>query len=180
MNMKESAGVSDSLSVGAIMNTAVDEGFKAPAFSYDVVCVGADGAEKWRETIHNLVTTQGKNYTIDTLFKGSAYTAGWFMGLKSVGAPDVADTLASPVNWTELTPYSGNRKAITFGATSGGSNTATAVSFGITGTATVAGAFIANVNTGTSGTLFSDSDFSVARVVANGDALNITPTVAAT
>lgn len=180
MIVKETSELVSQMSAAAIMNAGVAEDIKSPRFGFEVVCIGADGVEKWREKIFNLVTTQGKNNIIDNQFKGSAYTAAWFMGLKSAGAPDVADTLASPVNWTEITPYAGNRKAITFGTTTGGSNTATLVSFAITSTATVAGAFIASVNTGTSGILYSDSDFPVARGVANGDTLNVTATVSAT
>lgn len=132
---------------------------------------------KWKETIHNLVTTAGKTDIVDKYFKGSTYTAAWYMGLAGSGTKAAADTLASHAGWTEQTPYSGNRPAITFGTTSSGSNTATAVSYSITGSATVAGAFIASVNTGTSGILYSVGDFSASRTVASGDTLNVTATV---
>ena len=134
---------------------------------------------KWRESIHNLVTTVGKTDIVDKYFKGSTYTAAWYMGLCGAGTKAVGDTLASHAGWTEQTPYSGNRPAITFGTTSAGSNTGTAVSYSITGSATVAGAFIASVNTGTSGTLYSAGDFAASRTVASGDTLNVTPTVSA-
>lgn len=133
--------------------------------------------EKWRETIHNLVTTEGKNDILDKYFKGSSYTAAWYLGLCGAGTKAAADTLASHGGWTESTPYSGNRPAITFGTTSSGSNTATAVSYTINATATVAGAFISSVNTGTSGKLYSAGDFAASRGVASGDTLNVTPTV---
>src|SRR6185437_5020791 len=130
----------------------LDSDAPAPAFSFEVVCIGPDGKEKWRETIRNLVTTAGKTDIIDKYFKGSAYTAGWFMGLKGTGTAVVGDTLASHAGWSEVTPYAGNRPGITFGTTSAGSNTGSAVSYSINATDTVAGAFIASVNTGTSGT----------------------------
>lgn len=152
----------------------------SPHFRYSITCVGADGREKWREEIENLVTTAGKTDIIDKYFKGSAYTAAWYLGLKGAGTIAAGDTLASHAGWAEVTPYAGNRPAITFGTTSGGSNTATQVSISITGTATVAGAFMASVDTGTSGTLYSAADFSGSRSVVNGDTLNITPTVSAT
>jgi hypothetical protein len=150
---------------------------KAPSFIYEVECVGADGEVKWTERFENLVTTEGKNDILDKYFKGSAYTAAWFLGLKGAGAAAVGDTLASHAGWSEVTPYSGNRPAITFGTTAAGSNTATAVSFTINATATVAGAFIASVNTGTAGKLYSDGDFAASRSVVSGDTLNVTPTV---
>jgi hypothetical protein len=149
----------------------------APAFVYEVVCHDAEGGEKWREHAHNLVMTGGKNDIINQYFKGSSYTAAWYLGLIGTGTPSTGDTLASHSGWNEITPYSGNRPAITFGTTSGGSNTASAVSISINATATISGSFIANVNSGTSGTLYSATDFSVARGVASGDTLSVTPTV---
>jgi len=156
------------------------EQMKAPVFRYRVECVGADGRVKWVEEFTNLVTTAGKNDLMTKYFKGSGYTAAWYLGLKGAGSAAVGDTLASHAGWSEVNPYSGNRPAITFGTASGGSLAASAaVSYSITGSATVAGAFIASANTGTSGTLYSAGDFSVARSVVSGDTLNVTPTVSA-
>ena len=151
-----------------------------PYFTYKVECVGADGEVKWVEEYKNLVTTVGKTDIIDKYFKGSAYTAAWFLGLKGTGTAAVGDTLASHAGWAEVTPYTGNRSAITFGTTTGGSNTASAVSYAITSSATVAGAFVCSVNTGTAGTLYSAGDYSTPRSVVNGDTLNTTLTVSAT
>lgn len=154
---------------------------QAPRFRYEVECFAADGSLRWREDVTNLVTTAGKTDLIDKYFKGSAYTAAWFLGLKGTGSAAAGDTLASHAGWAETTPYAGNRPAISFGTTSGGSNTATAVSFSITaaGPTTVAGAFVANVNTGTAGTLYSAGDFAASRSVFAGDTLNVTLTVSA-
>jgi hypothetical protein len=175
--MHEGTTLNNQLATGLITRPALVEIMPVPAFSYDLVCRDRFGNIKWRETIHNLVTTEGKNDIIDKYFKGSAYTAAWFLGLKGTGSAAAGDTLASHSGWTEVTPYSGTRPAITFGTTSGGSNTATAVSISITATATVAGAFLASVNTGSSGKLYSASDFAASRSVASGDTLNVTPTV---
>jgi hypothetical protein len=152
-----------------------------PFFTYKVECVGEDGQVKWTEEYTNLVTTVGKTDIIDKYFKGSAYTAGWFLGLKGTGAAAVGDTLVTHAGWAEVTPYTGNRLGITFGTTAAGSNTATAVSYAITlaGPTTVAGAFVCSVNTGTAGTLYSAGDFSVSRSVVAGDTLNTTLTVSA-
>lgn len=154
-----------------------NEIMKAPAIVYDVVCVDKDGVEKWRERVHNTVMTAGKTDIVDKYLKGSSYTAAWYLILCGTGTISASDTLASHGGWTEQTPYSGNRPAITWGTTSGGSNTATAVSISITATATVAGAGICTVNSGTSGVLYSASDFSASRSVASGDTLNVTPTI---
>lgn len=162
--------------------TGMQDAAGAPRFRYDVVCTGADGVEKWRDGFDNLVTTVGKNDLLDKYFKGSAYTAAWFLGLKGSGAPVVGDTLASHASWSEVNPYTGNRPAITFGTSASGSNTATAVSYAITlaGPTTVAGGFVSSVNTGTAGILYSAGDFSSARSVAAGDTLNVTLTVSFT
>jgi len=158
----------------------MDEQLKAPAFRYRVECVGADGQVKWVEEFANLVTTAGKNDLLTKYFKGSTYTAAWYLGLKGTGTADAADTLASHAGWSEVNPYAGNRPAITFGTASAGSLAASgATAYTITGSATVAGAFIATVNTGTAGTLYSAGDFSASRSVVNGDTLNVTPTVTA-
>lgn len=154
--------------------------FKAPSLHYALECYDATGNLKWREEVDNLVTTAGKTDLIDKYFKGSAYTAGWFMGLKGAGTVAAGDTLASHAGWSEVTPYSGNRPSITWGTTSSGSNTASAVAFSITGSATVAGSFVCTVNTGTSGVLYSAVDFSSSRSVVSGDTINVTPTVSAT
>jgi len=150
---------------------------KAPYFHYQVTCKDASGKQKWCEQVKNLVTTAGKTDIIDKYFKGSNYNAAWYLGLKAVGTIAVTDTLASHSGWTEITPYTGNRPAISFGTTSSGSNTSNALTIAINATATIAGAFTANAATGTSGVLYSASDFSVARTVASGDSLAITLTL---
>lgn len=175
--MNVHAALDASVSAGLITNPALDEVVSGPRFHYHVECIGADGEVKWVEDIHNLVTTEGKNDILDKYFKGSAYTAAWYLGLKGTGSAAVGDTLASHAGWSESTPYAGNRPAITFGATSAGSNTATAVSYSINATATVAGAFVGSVNTGTAGKLYSAGDFAASRSVVSGDTLNVTLTV---
>ena len=175
--MKSIIYSSDKVQSGLIANSAMDQQIKAPRFIYHVECRDKNGKIKWTEKIENLVTTVGKTDIVDKYFKGSTYTAGFFCGLKGTGTAVVGDTLASHAGWAEVTPYSGNRPAITFGTTSAGSNTATAVAFTINATQTVAGAFIATVNTGTSGTLYSAGDFGASRSVISGDTLNVTLTV---
>jgi len=92
-----------------------------------------------------------------------------------------ADTLASHAGWTEYTDYSGNRGAITLGAATTTDPSVTTnsspVQFVITGAGgTVAGAFLADVDTGTAGTLFSVSNFQSPgdRAVVSEDTLNVT------
>jgi hypothetical protein len=168
-----------SVEAAMVMANALLERVKAPKFRYQIECRGADGELKWAEDIENLVTTQGGNDLLDKYFKGSAYTAAWFMGLAGAGTKALTDTAASHVAWAEVNPYAGNRPAITFGTTAAKSNTATVVAFTCNGSATVAGAFVQSVNTGTTGILYSVSDFAASRSVISGDTLNITLTVSA-
>jgi hypothetical protein len=176
--MKEAAIAHCRAAAGLIVNPFAEaELIKAPSLIYHVECVGPDGRVKWVEEFENLVTTAGKTDIVDKYLKGSSYTAAWYLLLKGAGSAAAGDTLASHAGWSELTPYSGNRPAITWGTTSSGSNTSSAVAISINATATVAGAGICTVNTGTSGTLYSAGDFSASRGVANGDTLQVTMTI---
>jgi hypothetical protein len=92
-----------------------------------------------------------------------------------------ADTLASHAGWAETTDYTGNRKPVTFAAATTAdpsviTNSALPSQFSMDDTVTVAGAFLANVDTGTSGILFSVSSFQSPgdRNVVNGDTLSVT------
>jgi hypothetical protein len=152
---------------------------------FTVTCYDKDGNLKWEESNHNLVVNEGLADMNDKYFSGSTYTAAWYIGLVTgPGAGNTyaaADTLASHAGWTENTDYSGDRKAATFGSATVAdpsviNNSGSVAQFSMTGTATIAGAFLASVDTGTSGILFSVSNFQSPgdRDVVNGDTLNVT------
>ena len=155
---------------------------------FTIQCFGQDGNLKWEEKNHNLVVNEGLKDMNDKYFAGSAYTAAWYLGL--ITGPGsgttiaAADTLASHTGWTEYTDYTGNRKAVTFGAATLAdpsviSNSAAPNAFVITAPGgTVAGAFLTSVATGTSGILFSASDFQSPgdRAVFAGETLIVTYT----
>ena len=152
-----------------------------------IECLDKDGKLKWKEEFDNLVTTEGLNALLNNSFNAAAGSVAWYVGL--VTGPGsgttfaAGDTLASHAGWTEANPYSGNRPAWTKnGAASGGamSNSSSKASFAITGSATIAGAFLASVNTGTTGTLYGEGDFSADRSVINGDTLNVQVDLSAT
>ena len=152
---------------------------------YKVQCVGADGHVKWEEEMHNLVVNVGLQDMVNTYLDAGTQVTTWYLGLitgPGSGTTIAAgDTLALHTGWTEFTNYTGNRKAAVFGTATTAdpsvtSNTASPASFAITGAGgTVAGAFLASVDTGTSGILFSASDFQSPgdRVVVSGDTLNV-------
>lgn len=155
---------------------------------YKIQCVGADGQVKWEEEMHNLVVNQGLQSMVSVYLDGATQITSWYIGL--ITGPGsgttiaAADTLASHAGWTEFTNYTGTRKAATFGTATTAdpsviNNSASPASFSISGAGgTVAGAFLASVDSGTSGTLFSASDFQSPgdRVVVSGDTLNVTYT----
>jgi hypothetical protein len=155
---------------------------------YTVQCFDKDGNLKWEDKSHNLVVNQGLKDMNDKYFLGTTYTAAWFVGLITGPASGTtfaaADTLASHAGWTEFSDYSGARKAAVFAAATLAdpsviTNSASPASFAITGAGgVVAGAFLASVDSGTSGILFSESDFQSPgdRTVVSGDTLNITYT----
>jgi hypothetical protein len=181
--MDEKANPFDAIGASITRSGTHEEQADARGF-YTVECLDADGNVKWTDTIENLVVTQGRNFALDTVLSGSAYTAAWFMGLvDGASAPTYAagDTMASHAGWTESTAYSNaNRPTPAFAAASGASKaTSAAVSFTINATATIAGCFLTTSNTkgGTTGTLYSAGSFSGGnRAVVNGDTLNVTYT----
>ncbi len=147
---------------------------------WNVTCLDKDGNVKWNEEKKNLITTVGLNHILDTQFHASTQVTTWSIGLKGAGTPAAGDTMASHATWSEITDYSGDRKEWTEGAASGGSMTnASSVDFSVTGTATIAGAFLNTASTGTAGTLYGVVDFSSARSVISGDTLQVTVTVTA-
>src|SRR5262245_55993696 len=143
---------------------------------YEIECIGADSRLKWREVIENVVTTVGKNLALDTFLEGSSYTVtGPYMGLissTSYSAVSSADTMSSHSGWLEgggsnAPTYSGNRKTAAWSAAASGSKAlSAALSFAITSTGTIKGAFLvygsgaSATKDNTGGTLWSAGTFS--------------------
>jgi hypothetical protein len=182
----EKAKTADSVTAGMVAKTGFGESAKGGGV-YHVECLDKDGNLKWEANMTNLVVNTGLQDMNNKYFKGSTYTAAFYLGLvtgpASATTYAAADTLASHAGWTEFTNYSGSRKAVTFGtpttaAPSVIDSTGSPSSFAITGTAVVAGAFICTVASGTSGILFSEADFDSPgdRSVVNGDTLNVSYT----
>ena len=183
----DKATTGESVGASFIANNSSTSGAAAGGV-YTVQCFDKDGNLKWEDKSHNLVVNEGLKDMNDKYFTGSAYTAAWYVGL--ITGPGsgtsfaAADTLASHGGWVEYADYSGARKAAVFAAASLAdpsviTNSASPASFSITGAGgIVAGAFLASVSSGTSGILFSESDFQSPgdRTVVSGDTLNVTYT----
>jgi len=156
---------------------------------YTVECHDAQGNMKWKDDIHNLVTTAGKNKTMDTIL-GNTAGGAVVMGLKGTGTAAAGDIQSSHGGWSEVggtnaPTYSGTRPTPTFGAASAGAKaTSSAVVFTMTGSGTIAGCFIniggSATKDDTTGTLFSAGDFTAgSKTVTSGDTLSVTYTATA-
>lgn len=179
---------------GDIIGSSVDQNGGASAGVrgggvFTVQCFDKDGKLKWETSEHNLVVNVGLKDMNDKYFTGSAYTAAWYIGLYGAGAtnsPAAGDTMTSHAGWTEVTAYSqATRPQAVFAAATTAdpsliTNSASVAVYSINGTATVGGAFLTSNNTkgGTTGILFSASDFTSPgdRAVVSGDTLNVTYT----
>jgi len=181
---KEKSSGNDQASAQYQVNKRLGDGAKGGGV-FHFQCFDRDGNLKWEEKAHNLVVNQGLQNMNDEYFTGSTYTAAWYLGLVTgPGAGNTyaaGNTLASHAGWTENTDYTGNRKSVTFGTPTTADpsvidNSGSPAQFSMTGTATIAGAFLASVDTGTSGILFSVANFQSPgdRAVVNGDTLNVT------
>lgn len=162
---------------------------------YTVECV-RDGAVLWTDTIENTVMTEGKNLALDTYLAGAAYTVvGPYMGLISsvsytaIAATDTGAQINGTNQWkeagvTNAPTYTIPRKTAAWSAAAAGAKAlSAALSFAITGTGTVKGAFLL-YGTGAlttidsaAGKLYSAGLFTGGdRAVLSGDTLNISYT----
>jgi hypothetical protein len=159
---------------------------------YVATCYGADGVEKWSDTIENLTTDVGRA-SLNDAYLGNTAAGAIVMGLKGTGTAAYADTQASHATWLEVgganaPTYSGTRKTPTFSASTSANPavkaTSSAVVFSMTSSGTVAGAFInvggsATIDS-TTGVLFSAGDFTAgSKTVTSGDTINVTYTLSA-
>lgn len=177
--------------IGSAITKALETGESATAKGvYHMQCFDKDGNLKWEAECPNLVVNGGLQDMNNKYFLGSAYTATWYIGLYGASAsnnPAASDTMSSHAGWTEVVPYSqATRPACTFATPttanpSVATNSASPAVYSINATATVGGAFLVSDNTksGSTGTLYSASDFTSPgdRSVVSGDTLNVTYTL---
>jgi len=182
----ETSKTSDSVS-GAVIRKSDFVHSASAGGVFTIVCRDKDGNLKWEDSSPNLVVNVGLQDMNAKYFVGTSYTAAWYLGLVTGPASGTTfaagDTLASHAGWTENTSYSGTRKVCTFGTATTAdpsviTNALNTASFTMNATTTIAGAFLTNVASGTSGILFSASDFQSPgdRAVINGDVLLVTYT----
>jgi len=192
MSNIDKAKIGDSVDATVTRNAGQQDNVVASGV-YSAECYAADGSLKWSDTFHNLTTNVGRQDLLQKYFITNAGAGAVVMGLKGTGTAVVADTQASHSSWLEVgatnaPTYSGTRKTPTFTTVTTANPavlaTATAVVFTMTGSGTVAGAFI-NVGgsatiDNTTGVLFSAGDFTAgSKTVTSGDTINVTYTLSA-
>ena len=196
---KEIQGFGDNAIATLQANAVIPEGMGVDGH-YVVECRDAAGKLKWEEEFPNLVVAVGKELMLNTLLRtsGTYTTVGPFLGLINNSTTfAAADTMTSKT-WTELTTYTVGGSAVRgtavfAAATSSGTtpsnvttSTATAITYTMTGSATVYGCFLVTgtgaVSTisSTAGTLYSEGNFSTAKTVTSGDTVTVTYSTTAT
>lgn len=196
---KELSNFGDHAEITMQANAVIPEGMGVDGF-YHVECRDAQGNLKWHEEFPNLVVAVGKQLMLDTLLRtsGTYTTVGPFLGLINNSTTfAAADTMTSKT-WTELTTYTVGGSAVrgtaVFGSSSSSgttpsnvtTSTATAITYTMTGSATVYGCFLVTgagaVSTisSTAGTLYSEGNFSTAKAVTSGDTVSVTYSTTAT
>lgn len=159
---------------------------------YEFEATDRNGVVLWTRKVPNLVTNEGLNNVLQQFFKGSAYTAGFSIGLVDVSgftafaATDTAAQIGGTNAWTEITAYSqATRQSLVLGSVSGQSvdSTASPASFTMNATKTIKGAFLStsSVKGGTSGVLYGESAFSGGNEgpLNSGDTLKVSITLTA-
>lgn len=186
-DVKGEIGMSGQALAGAKLNahSKHQHMFKVECFSKKT------GKLKWVDTIENLVTNEGLDEILDKFYKGSGYTASFFVGLTdgtpTFAAGDTAATIGdSSTEWAEVTDYDeATRQALTLGSVSGQSvdNSASKAVFTIDSDATtIGGAFIITNNTkgGSAGELIGGGAFTAGdKSLDDDDVLNVTVTCTA-
>jgi hypothetical protein len=196
---KEIQGFGDNAIATLQANAVIPEGMGVDG-QYIVECRDAAGNLKWEEEFPNLVVAVGKELMLNTLLRtsGTYTTVGPFLGLINNSTTfAAADTMTSKT-WTELTTYTVGGSAVrgtaVFAAASSTgttpsnvtTSTATAITYTMTGSATVYGCFLVTgtgaVSTisSTAGVLYSEGNFSTAKTVTSGDTVTVTYSTTAT
>jgi hypothetical protein len=181
----ENAGSGDAFHAGLITRPTLEEVCRYAGVFHMQHWRGPEGEGELlhEEYFNNKWVDAGKSYVLLNILStsGVAPTA-LFIGLKQAGTVADADTMATHSGWSEGTVIAA-RGTVAWSAPSGTGTVSRAssanTSFSITGTQTIAGAFIvlgagavSTVGNG-SGTLFSAGDFGASRSVNSGDTLTV-------
>jgi len=199
---KEIGSCGDSAIATLQANVTIPEGMGIEGY-WKAECRDKNGNLKWVEEFPNLVVAVGKQLMLDTLLRtsGTYTTTGPFLGLTNATlTPAATDTMTTLVGGgKEFTAYTVGGSAVrgtaVFAASSSSgstpsnvtTSTATAITYTITGAGgTVYGCFLVlgsgavSTQSNTGGTLYSEGNFSTAKVTTAGDTVSVTYSTTAT
>ena len=145
---------------------------------FRIKCYNKDGVLLWEDNPKNLVTDEGLAHIMDSMFVLSGVTpnAAYYIGLTDGGPTVVAsDTLTLHPGWAEILDYTGDRPEFVKARTNlVVDNLLNKAVFTMSGPATVGGAFIASVDTGSTGILLSGTEFTSGdKLISNGDTIEV-------
>lgn len=147
-------------------------------FTWHVEVEHRDGRVE-RETLHNLMPTEGLNHLMSVAFKGGTQVPIWYIALYKGNYTPVPGLAAAdfPAVAQEATDYTGARKEFVEGSVNAGSvdNSATRAEFEFTADTTVYGGVISSSSTkgSTNGVLISAVRFSSPKVCEAGAILRV-------
>lgn len=185
-NIKSNVGVSAGANAGGKLRADF-----ALENHWEFECYDKNGNLKWRDYFDNLVVNEGLDDILEKYYKGSSYTAAFYVGLTdgtpTFAATDTAATIGdTSVDWAEVTAYDeAVRQTLTLGSVSSQSvdNSASKATFTIsTNSTTIGGAFLSTDDTkdGTDGVLVGGGAFTAGdKSLDDGDTLNVTVTLTA-
>ncbi len=145
----------------------------------------------WEEINDNITVNEGLNDILSQYFKGSSYTASFFVGLvdnasfSAFAAGDTAAQIGGSNGWLESTAYTQSvRQTLTLGSVSAQSvdNSGSVASFTMNASGTLKGAFLDTNSTkaGTSGKLIAEVAFGGGnQPFVNGNVIQVTYTLTA-
>lgn len=156
-------------------------------FSYQVEVVDRHGNVIDRETVDNIIPTEGLNHLLATELLGGTPITTWYLLLfKGDYTPVAGDTAATfPGSATEATEYDNStRHALVLASTGAGtvSNTASKVEAVFNATVTIYGAAIvsASAKGATTGVLLSAAKFASTKPMTDDAILRVTAGIALT
>jgi hypothetical protein len=157
---------------------------------FELECRDQCGNLKWSERIHNLITNEGLDHTLNILLHGATQITTWYCTLFESNTTILATHTYAVPGYTECTAYDeATRPAYNEAAASSQSitNSSNKAVFTISGTKTIYGAAIVGGgsaattkgDTAGGGTLLCAKQFSTPRSVLDNDGINLTYTISA-
>lgn len=149
---------------------------------FTIECFSPDGELKWAERVKNGTCSAALDSILNVYFRSVTQITAWYCGLidnAAYTALAAADTMASHAGWAESVAYSESVRQ-TWSPAAASSQTitnGTAMSFTMTGTGTLRGAFITSASdkSGATGTLFATAAFTGGNMTwAAADVIKVT------